>query len=43
MALTSIVGDQKKIAITTPITDVYSGGGNANHKLIAIDTPPYEQ
>ncbi len=47
MTLTSIVGDKKEYAITTPISNVYNGGGsgrgNANHKLIAIDTPQYEQ
>jgi hypothetical protein len=47
MTLTSIVRDRKEYDITTPITNVYngrgSGRGNANHKLIAIDTPQYEQ
>jgi hypothetical protein len=47
MTFTFIVGDKKEYAITTPIIDAYneggSGGGNANLKLIAIDTPPYEQ
>jgi hypothetical protein len=47
MILTFIVRDRKEYAMTTRITDAYngrgSGEGNANHKLIAIDTPPYEQ
>ncbi len=45
MTLTSIAREEKEYVITTPITVAYNGersGGGANHKLIVIDTPPYE-
>jgi hypothetical protein len=46
MTLTSIVGDGKEHVVTTLITTIYngegSGGGSANHELIATNAPPYE-
>jgi hypothetical protein len=44
MTLTSIAGDRKEYAITTPIVVAYNGkrnGGGVSHKLIVIDVSPY--
>jgi hypothetical protein len=49
MILTFVARDEKEPIIFTFVTTTYNGGrnggnggGNANHELIAIDTPPYE-
>jgi hypothetical protein len=42
MTPTFVAGDEKEHVVTTPIIVVYSGGGSANHEVIATNALPYE-